>query len=83
MYVPIDEVWQRFETDETEGNRSMTALRDGFVHFIKVNSAVSCIQRHFRKVASDPDHPLCRKRLREEFESDEDGIVANTKRVNH
>ena len=77
---------QNLETDHTEGTRSMNALRDGYVRFLKdflkENSAASCIQRHYRKAVSNPNHPWYRKRLREEFESDEDGINANAKRTN-
>jgi hypothetical protein len=41
---------------------------DDIVNIVKRDHSASIIQRVWRRVISDPDHPVCKRRLLREYE---------------
>lgn len=58
-------------SDNEIGKVRLNHLEALNVHFVREYVAAMRIQRHWRKARASPQYYLCRKRLREEFEKDE------------
>lgn len=51
------------------GMDRMESIRRGWERHVAAEAAAMVIQRAWRRARADPAHPICRKRLRAEFES--------------
>ena len=58
----------RRDVDEGRAVKSMDSIRRGWELGVVAGVAARVIQRAWRRARADPAHPICRKRLREEFE---------------
>ena len=54
--------------DERRAMQSTISIRRGWELREVADVAARVIQRAWRRARADPTHPICRKRLREEFE---------------
>ena len=62
---------QTNHTDNRKARKKMDHLEALNVQLVREQVAAMRIQRHWRKARASPQYYLCRKRLREEFEKDE------------
>ena len=65
-----DGKWIHYESDNTQALATMRRLDAGYAQHIRREVAALRIQRHWKKARMVPAFSLCRKRLRDEFESD-------------